>query len=217
MTDSKSIPFDLNHGRYDEWFERYQIVYFSELLAVRSVLPLHGLGIEIGVGTGRFAAPLGVHVGIDPSAPMLAYAAKRGVHCIQGAAEELPFKNMTFDYALIVTTICFVENPRTLLNEACRILKPAKPLIVAFIDRSSPLGQNYLAYQVENIFYRHAKFYSMEEIAELMCDTGFVRHTWRNTLSKAPELIKEIEPAYEGQGDGAFVVLRGFKAGKHNF
>ena len=46
--------------------------------------------IEIGVGTGRFAAPLGIKVGVDPSMTMLTYAAKRGVLGLQGTAEALP-------------------------------------------------------------------------------------------------------------------------------
>ena len=53
--------------RYEAWFTRNPAAYHSELLAVRALLPWQGLGLEIGAGTGRFAAPLGVTVGVDPS------------------------------------------------------------------------------------------------------------------------------------------------------
>lgn len=31
------------------------------------LLPNIGKGVEIGVGTGRFSAPLGIKLGVDPS------------------------------------------------------------------------------------------------------------------------------------------------------
>jgi phosphoglycolate phosphatase-like HAD superfamily hydrolase len=56
---AKSAPFETHSEPYDEWYERYQAAYLSELLAVRALLPWKGQGLEVGVGTGRFAAPLG--------------------------------------------------------------------------------------------------------------------------------------------------------------
>lgn len=73
----RTAPFESHHRRYDEWFERHAAAYHSELLAVRAQLPWQGLGLSVGVGTGRFAAPLGVQVGIDPAHAVLGYAAKR--------------------------------------------------------------------------------------------------------------------------------------------
>lgn len=63
--------------------------YQSELLTIRALLPWDGLGLEIGVGTARFAAPLGVQVGIDPSSAMLRYAAGRGITVVRATAERL--------------------------------------------------------------------------------------------------------------------------------
>ncbi len=82
--------------RYEAWFTRNPAAYHSELLAVRALLPWQGLGLEIGAGTGRFAAPLGVTVGVDPSRAMLAYAVERGVSGIQGIAEALPLEFHSF-------------------------------------------------------------------------------------------------------------------------
>ncbi len=107
---SRTAPFDIHHRRYDEWFVHHAAAYQSELLAVRALLPWRGLGLSIGVGTGRFAAPLGVRVGIDPARAVLSYAVKRGVTVVQGTAEALPFANNSFDYILSVTTICFVDD-----------------------------------------------------------------------------------------------------------
>jgi hypothetical protein len=48
-------PFVTHYSQYDGWFERQRPAYLSELLAVRALLPFQGHGLEVGVGTGRFA------------------------------------------------------------------------------------------------------------------------------------------------------------------
>jgi SAM-dependent methyltransferase len=201
-------PFVRHHERYDDWFERHRAAYLSELLAVRALLPWSGRGIEIGVGTGRFAAPLGVEFGIDPAAEMLAYAWARGVRVACAVAEALPFAHATFDYGLIVTTICFVDDVTAMLAEAHRVLKPGGALVIGFIDRTSRLGRHYLAHQAENVFYRDAKFYSADEVERLLRDTGFTGPIWAQTLSKPLAEIREIEPLRADRGQGAFVVVK---------
>ena len=201
-------PFVRHHRRYDQWFERHWAAYHSELLAARALLPWSGRGLEIGVGTGRFAGPLGVEFGIDPAAEMLVYARARGVHVAGAVAEALPFARAVFDYALIVTTICFVDDAAAMLAEAQRVLRPGGELVIGFIDRTSDLGQHYLAHQAENVFYREAKFYSAEEVHRLLRDTGFTRPVWTQTLFKPLEETREIEPLRAGRGQGAFVVVK---------
>ena len=205
-------PFDAGHGRYEAWFQRHPAAYHAELLAVHALLPWHGLGLEIGVGTGRFAAPLGIRVGLDASRAMLAYAVKRGVSSIQGVAEALPFKDAVFDYGLVVTTICFVDDPQKMLNEAHRVLKSRAPLVIGFVDRTSRLGQQYLAHQAESAFYREARFYSALEVERLLGDSGFVDLAWGQTLSKPLNEIQEIEPLSEGRGHGGFVVVKAVRS-----
>jgi SAM-dependent methyltransferase len=198
LTIAKRTPFNNHHVRYERWFTRHQEAYHSELMAIRALLPWQGLGLEIGVGTGRFAAPLGVLVGVDPSRAMLAYAQKRGISGVQGVAEALPFKDEAFDYGLIVTTICFVDNPKAMLAEAHRVLKPGAPLVIGFIDRTSSLGHNYLVHQAENVFYREATFYSASEVEALLSGLGFTDQTWGQTLSKPLNEMQDIEPFREG-------------------
>ena len=211
-TRPKTAPFKAHHRRYEAWFRRHPAAYHSELLAIRALLPWQGLGLEIGVGTGRFAAPLGVSIGLDPSREVLAYAVERGISCIQAVAEALPFKNAVFDYGLIVTTICFVDNPKTMLNEAHRVLKSKAPLAIGFVDRDSVLGQHYLAHQAESVFYREALFYSALEVARLLGDTGFVDLIWGQTLSKPLKEIHEIEALRDGHGNGGFIVVRAVRS-----
>lgn len=204
----KTEPFETHHQHYDEWFVRHAAAYHSELLAVRALLPWQGLGLSIGVGTGRFAAPMGIQIGIDPAHEVLSYAAQRGIATVQATAEALPFADNRFQRALCVTTICFVDDASAMLREAYRVLQPGGVLVIGFIDSTSQLGQHYLAHQAENVFYRDAIFFSAAEVKQLLEDTGFIEPRWVQTLSKTPEETREIEALHAGHGNGAFVVVR---------
>jgi SAM-dependent methyltransferase len=203
-----TAPFVRHHRRYDEWFERHREAYLSELLAVRAVLPWQGRGLEIGVGTGRFAGPLGIRFGIDPAVEMLEYARARGVSVACAVAEALPFDDGVFDYALIVTTICFVDNPVRMLSEARRVLRPAGALCIGFINRETPLGQFYHAHRNENVFYRDAVFYTSAEVEGLLKEAGFSQMVWTQTLFGRLEEMTEIDPVHPGRGGGGFAVVR---------
>jgi SAM-dependent methyltransferase len=205
---ARTAPFEMHHHRYDDWFVRHAAAYQSELLAVRALLPWRGLGLSIGVGSGRFAAPLGVQIGIDPAREVLNYATNRGISSVQAIAEALPFADHSFDFVLSVTTICFVDDAKAMMSEAYRVLKPGGTLLTGFIDRASDLGQHYLAHQAENVFYRDATFYSAIEVEQLLHDTGFTEIVWVQTLSKTLDETNEIEPLRTGYGQGAFVVVR---------
>jgi len=204
---SRSEAFEQHHRRYDEWFVRHRAVYESELLAVRALLPWRGEVLSLGVGTGRFAAPLGVTTGIDPSHEMLRYAAKRGISVVQGVAEALPFAPGSFAHVLCVTTICFVDDVAAMLAEAARVLTPGGRLVIGFIDRNSALGRHYLDHQTEDVFYRDATFFSANEVHSLLVDAGFIEPHWVETLSRPLNEVREIEPLRAGRGNGAFVVV----------
>jgi ubiquinone/menaquinone biosynthesis C-methylase UbiE len=116
-------PFDQHYDEYEQWFVENRYVYLSEIAAIRHFLPITGLGMEIGVGSGQFARPLKIPFGIDPSENMLKLVQQKGIIILKGVAEYLPFKNNIFDFALMVTTICFLDNVNTAFQEARRILK----------------------------------------------------------------------------------------------
>jgi ubiquinone/menaquinone biosynthesis C-methylase UbiE len=123
MGKSKVKPFEEHAKRYDEWFERHKQAYESELLALRELIPETRKDIEIGVGSGRFAAPLSLQFGVEPSIKMAEIAQKRGIDVVLGIAEALPFEDCIFDLALMVTTICFINDISMAFREAYRVLK----------------------------------------------------------------------------------------------
>ncbi len=209
---TRDSPFDLHHGRYEAWFEEHAAAYVSELLALRLFVPLKGRGLEIGVGSGRFAPPLGIEMGVEPSAAMRAYATQRGIDAVEGTAEDLPFTDETFDHVLVVTTICFVDSPPQMLAEAHRVLKPGGRLVIGFIDRESDIGRHYQLHKDESFFYRTATFYSSEELEQMVQDAGFRIECWAQTLQHPLAETCEIEPVQPGRGRCAFVAMSAVRA-----
>ena len=207
---SKTSPFEKYAHKYEEWFTKNYWAYKAELKAVQTLFP-KGKGVEIGVGTGRFAGPLGIRFGIEPSDRMREIARQRGSHVLNGLAEELPFGNSKVDFILMVTTVCFVDDINKAFQEAHRVLAKGGFLIVGLVDRHSPLGKIYLDRQNESVFYKEATFFSVNEIINIMSQTGFTNHSYRQTIFHDLHGITETEPVKPGYGEGAFVAVRGKK------
>jgi ubiquinone/menaquinone biosynthesis C-methylase UbiE len=197
--------FNRYYQKYDAWYRENQAVFFSELKAIKKVLPKTGKELEIGVGTGQFASHLGVKYGIDPSLKMLGLARNRGVKVKLGYGESLPYQTRTFDYVLIIFTLCFVKNPKKVLQETHQVLKQKGKLIIGMIDKHSFLGKYYQS--KKSGFYKYAKFFSVSELTNLLTETGFTRFTLYQTLFKLPTKIKLATEPKKGFGKGGFVVV----------
>ena len=204
-------PFEKYPLRYEDWFERNKFVYESELRAIRELLPENGEGVEIGVGSGRFAAPLGIKVGIEPSSRMRKIAQQRGLEIINAVAESLPFGNLQFDFVLMVTTICFIDNIRAGFREAYRVLKSAGSLIIGFIDKDSVIGKSYQQHKNESVFYKVATFYSVDEVVSQLKKASFKDFNFIQTIFHDLAEIRDVEPIKKGYGEGSFVVIKAMK------
>ena len=210
MSINSANLFDKNWERYDDWFEKHKNAYFSELKALKKVIP-EGFGLEVGVGSGRFAFPLGVKLGIDPSKNMLREAKERGIQVIQGVGEELPFRDGTFDFVLIVVTLCFVENPVNVLSKARRVLKSGGRLIVGEINKDSQLGRLYEAKKDKSRFYKIATFYSGNEIIGMFDEVGIKYLESYQTLLQPLAFPEMQEEPGTGFDKGGFIAIVGVK------
>jgi len=199
--------FERYAQEYDRWFDENVDVYQSELMALRALVPGEGLGLEVGMGTGRFAAPLGIRMGVEPAAAMAEMARKRGIDVLEGRAEALPFRDGTFDFVLMMTTICFLNDPLQALEEARRVLRPAGRLIIGMIDRDSPLGRSYEERKTASKFYRYANFRSAEEVLSWLRSLNFGHIVTLQTIFEGPDEIGALEPFEEGHGRGAIVAI----------
>ena len=208
---SESV-FDAYTGEYEEWFQRNRFVYLSELELLRMMIPRHGRGLEMGIGTGRFAAPLDIDFGIDPSKNMLQLARELGSKVVLARGEDIPFKDGAFDYVLIMVTICFVDDPNRVVEESRRVIVNGGKIVIGIIDRDSWLGKLYLAKKDRSKFYREARFYSVKEVIELLKSIGFRDISVYQTIFDLPETIKSVQHYREGSGKGGFVAICGRKS-----
>jgi len=193
-------------NEYDVWFEKHPNLYQSELLAMKQAIPQNKTGIEIGVGSGRFAEPLNIKYGVEPSENMAALAKQRGVEVINAIAETLPIENQSYDFATMVTTVCFLNDIPKAFSEVHRILNPKGAFIIGLIDRNSELGKKYEKQKSTNKFYKDAHFHSTDEITKLLTDSGFGNFSYWQTLIHPEE--NQIEQPQQGYGKGSFVVIK---------
>ena len=207
----KIEPFEKFYSRYENWFEENKYAYKSEFLAIKKVLPHDQKTIEIGVGSARFASPLGIRIGIDPSKKMQKIAQKRGILVLDALAENLPFRESTFNFALMVTTICFVKNILFAFNEAFNILEPDGSLVIGFIDKHSYMGRLYQKRKNKSVFYKTATFYSVKKVIYYLKKAGFRSFDFFQTIFHSLEEIDQIEPIKVGYGEGSFIVIKATK------
>lgn len=204
MTDMKISTFDSNAREYDDWFHRHPGLFQSECRALEKAIPVEGTGIEIGVGTGRFAKALNIAAGVEPSQSMAEMAVARGIIVINAKAENLPLHSRSFDYAVMVTAVCFLEDIPKAFSEANRIINKNGDFVVGMIDRESDLGKTYESMKAANSWYKDAHFHSVPEIAELMQKAGFTEFKYWQTLFSGNEDMSDPLPGF---GKGSFVVI----------
>ena len=85
---AKTGPFDSHSEDYEKWFDLNKYAYESEIKAIKHYIPEKGKGVEIGIGSGLFAQPLGIKTGIEPSKGMRKIAIERGLDVQDGMGDE---------------------------------------------------------------------------------------------------------------------------------
>jgi len=210
MRQKAAQVFSDGYREYDEWYDRHPGLFNAEIDALNCG-SLSGLGIEIGVGTGRFASHLHADCGLDPAFNALCLARRRSIKVVQAVGEQVPFRNETFHFALIVLTLSFVDNPGLVLAETRRILRPGGILALAVIDRDSVWGRRTMEKSSQSRFLKYARLFTAGEARELLLKTGWEIISARQTLFRAPENTASAEMARDGYGKGGFVVFRAQK------
>jgi len=199
-------PFEKFALEYDEWFDSDHgaCLFQQELRCIReSISDFSGHWIEIGVGSGRFSAALGITSGVDVSPAMTAIASRRGIRTWTASAEKLPFENCAFDGVLMVCTLCFLKSPQKAIQECCRILRVDGTLVIAFIPANSPWG----VYHSErgskgHAFYASARFHTAETVKEMAHHAGGVFLNKRGCVLPDPKINLP-----QGLRPDSFVVL----------
>ncbi|MGJ3236055.1 methyltransferase domain-containing protein [Marivirga sp.] len=203
------MTFDKIALEYDKWFDLHSNTFQSELVALQKFITRKEKGAEIGVGTGRFAAALGIWDGIEPSENMAKLAKERGIRVKSGSAEELSYDSGEFDFLLMVTVDCFLDDVEKAYREALRVLKPGGNLIIGLLDREGHIVKKYLSEKSEDSIYRQARFHTVEETLKMLTKSGFNNFEICQTLMEAEP--SEVEQPQCGYGSGGFVVIKAQK------
>jgi SAM-dependent methyltransferase len=172
MIPSRNV-FEDHAGEYDLWFDEHVTAYWAEVRVLRDAVPFTGRGLEVGTGSGRFAAPLGIRCGIDPSPALGRIALQRGVEVVLGEGEHLPYRAGTFDYALMMTVICFVDEPVRVFQEIFRVLRSGGLLVAGFIEASEENSLPNHGEFSQGLFLRYAKLRASGEVTGYFRDAGF--------------------------------------------
>lgn len=106
----------------------------------RAIAAARGRVLEIGVGSGLnlplYRRDVARVYGIDPSAALLEIAKTctkntAGTVLVRASAENLPFKDKTFDIVVTTFTLCTIPNALKALVEMRRVLNSSGRLIFA--------------------------------------------------------------------------------------
>ena len=161
---------------YEAWYSspRGQWIASTEYSLLKSLLrPTSGCSLlDIGCGTGHFTRLFaretkGVVIGLDPSEEWLSYAQAHSEYherYVLGRAEELPFANESFDCAVSVTALCFIDDKVQALRELARVTR--RRFVLGLLNRHSLL---YLEKGCRGGSggYKGAHWYTAEEIRDL--------------------------------------------------
>ncbi len=139
MTDRRSRGF--YERRVFPWLnDRLATGPELERLRAATLTDATGRVLEIGFGSGASLPhyPAGVReiVAVDPNTGMHDLAAPRidrcpfPVNALVAEAEFLPLTSATIDTAVSILTLCSVSDPRRVLSELRRVLRPGGRLIL---------------------------------------------------------------------------------------
>jgi ubiquinone/menaquinone biosynthesis C-methylase UbiE len=167
------IVFNEHAGDYDAWFDEHNSVYQAQLRILRGAVSDSQRGLEVGVGSGRFAVPLGIKCGIDPSQNLARMAKRRGVEITLGEAEHLPYRTDSFDFVLMMTVICFLDDIERAFHEVHRVLDHGGILVTGFIEADGEIFQKYQHEPIKGRFLRFATFRTCDEVFGFFKDAGF--------------------------------------------
>ena len=137
-------------------------------------LPVDGILLDAGGGTGRVATALRDHTGltvvVDISLGMMQFAMEKDLDCLYAPVESLPFASETIDRIVMMDALHHVKSQVFAAADLFRVLKPGGRLVVIepdirkFVVKLIAFG--------EKILLMRSKFFTGEQIGALFSDLG---------------------------------------------
>ncbi|WP_456432938.1 class I SAM-dependent methyltransferase [Thermosulfuriphilus sp.] len=203
-----SQAFEATAEAYDAWYEDNPL-YQLELKALSLLGPHLEPSLEVGVGTGRFASPLKIGLGLDPAFSMLKKARDRGVRVVCGQAEALPFKDGVLKTIFCLFSLCFFEREEQSFKEMARVLRVGGELRLAFINKVSSWGRWYEKKASQgHPLYSLAHFYHPQEVLSMARKNHLGLRAAFSGLLRPPgdSLSAEVPKAVLDEGAGIIIL-----------
>lgn len=167
---NKKMLFDDWPEWYDQWFttpigrlvKETEADLIHKLLELRPGEKLLDAGCGTGIFTLDFVCQEAEVVGLDLSLPMLRAAEKKikgyPFSPVRGDMLCLPFKDNSFDKAISVTALEFIEDATRAVAELFRVTRPGGYIVIATLNSLSPWAARRKAKTdeqlLENAFFR---------------------------------------------------------------
>jgi SAM-dependent methyltransferase len=181
-----SIMYEVEGSHW--WFvgRRRIIMSFVERICLEMNIPRPRI-LDVGCGTGanlEMLARFGEAEGVDVSSEALAFCRARGLEKVrQGAAEELPYEDGTFDIVTGLDVVEHLDDDIAGLREMRRVLKPGGRALI-FVP-----AFNFL-WGVQDDISHHRRRYTLKGLHRAVSEAGFEveRATYANISFFAPIL-----------------------------
>jgi ubiquinone/menaquinone biosynthesis C-methylase UbiE len=210
---------------WPEWYENWFTTPIGKLVRETESVLVHDLLrlkpgedlLDAGCGTGIFTYDFLKEearvTGLDVSRPMLDVAQKKltgyPIDFVAGDMLCLPFKDNSFDKAVSVTALEFIEDANAAVSELFRVTRPGGLIVVATLNSLSPWAVERKARTHKHLL-QDAFFRSPNELLACGSAEGTAAtcvHFERNEL---PERAVNIEKTclLQRLNTGAFVAAR---------
>lgn len=179
---------------------RGHIAFITKAAANRTGLDL----LDVGCGSATLLGLMkrrGFQViGVDFSQEAAAVAeTENGVQVVVGSLEDAAFPAHSFDIVTLFHVMEHVTNPRNVLREVARILRPEGSIVLQVPNIDSwqfrLFGSQWYGLDIP----RHVIDYSKEAMLRLLSDAGFTIHRIRhfNLRDNAPAFVSSLFPSLD--------------------
>jgi len=172
-----------------------QLEQYSEIIrrVLRRFIKDEEIKVVLQVGCGPLDIidfwPLGVKYGLDPLIDFYNQHRQNkrvNVNLINGVGEKLPFTDGYFDLIFLMNAIDHVYDPRQVIAECHRVLRPGRLLYLTLNVFSSPVAAIKKIFDFLGVDKGHPHAFSAEEIKKLITDSGLtVRYEWSPAKASA--------------------------------
>ena len=132
---------------YEAWYHTSRGRWIGDIefdLLLRLIRPAPGESLlDVGCGSGHFSRRFAQRdlsvTGIDPDSNAIEFAKRQAGNVTYWleSAQMLPFPDQTFDHAVAITSLCFIERPQDALSEMWRVTQ--RSLTLGLLNRHSLL------------------------------------------------------------------------------